>query len=209
MEDDTFNSYRLEPAQETLETGSDVQEGNTTSSKSRFFLDLLETLVLSVLLFVGINAISARIRVEGHSMEPTLHSGEFVIVNKLAYKLGEPQHGDVIVFRYPRDPEQEYIKRVIGLPGDDVQIRNGQVYVNDQLVDEPYIAAAPNYTSSWNVPKDSLFVLGDNRNQSSDSHNWGTVPLDYVIGRALLVYWPPEEWGLIQHFVFAKTNPYP
>jgi signal peptidase I len=209
MEDDTFESYRVEPVQESLETGSDVQEGHSTSPKGRFLLDLLETLVLSVLLFVGINAISARIRVDGYSMEPTLHSGEFVIVNKLAYKLGEPQHGDVIVFRYPRDPEQEYIKRVIGLPGDVVQVRNGQLYVNDQLVDEPYIAAAPNYTMTWDVPEDSLFVLGDNRNRSSDSHSWGPVPLDYVIGRAFLVYWPPEEWGLIQHIASARANPYP
>src|SRR5512136_283455 len=81
----------------------------------RFLLDVVETVVLSVLLFAGINAVSARIRVDGFSMEPTLNSGEFVVVNKLAYKLGRPKLGDVIVFRYPRDPEQEYIKRVIGL----------------------------------------------------------------------------------------------
>ena len=173
----------------------------------RFIIDVAETLILSILLFVGINAISARIRVDGHSMEPTLQSGEFVIVNKLAYKFGTPESGDVIVFHYPRDPNQEYIKRIIGLPGDEVKISNGTVYLNEQPIQEPYIAAPPNYQSEWDVPTNSLFVLGDNRNNSSDSHNWGPVPMEYVIGKALVVYWPPEKWGLIQLPSSAKAAP--
>lgn len=174
---------------------------------ARFIIDVAETLILSILLFVGINAISARIRVDGHSMEPTLQSGEFVIVNKLAYKFGSPGTGDVIVFHYPRDPDQEYIKRIIGLPGDKVKINNGTVYVNEQSIVEPYIAAPPNYQSELDVPANSLFVLGDNRNNSSDSHNWGSVPIEYVIGKALVVYWPPEKWGLIQHPASARAAP--
>jgi signal peptidase I len=173
----------------------------------RFLWDVIETILLSALLFFGINAVSARIRVDGFSMEPSLHNGEFVIVNKLAYKFGNPTHGDVIVFRYPRDPEQEYIKRIIGLPGDTIRVNGGEVYVNDQVVDEPYIAAAPRYQSQWSVPANSLFVLGDNRNNSSDSHNWGPVPMEYVIGRALFVYWPPDQWGLIQHPTAASAAP--
>ena len=173
----------------------------------RFFLDVIETIILSVLLFLGINAISARIRVDGHSMEPTLHSGEFVIVNKLAYKFGYPDRGEVIVFHYPRDPDQEYIKRIIGLPGDRIMIGDGKVLVNDRPVQEPYIASPPNYQSEWTVPEDSLFVLGDNRNNSSDSHNWGPVPMDYVIGKALIVYWPPDEWGFIDHPISASAAP--
>jgi signal peptidase I len=165
----------------------------------RFALDILETLVLSLVLFAVINSISARIRVDGFSMEPTLRTGEFVIVNKLAYKLSQPKLSDVIVFHYPRDPQQEYIKRVIGLPGDNVVISNGQVSVNGQIIDEPYIAAAPAYQSEWTVPENSLFVLGDNRNNSSDSHSWGPVPMDEVIGKAIFVYWPPEKWGTIDH----------
>jgi signal peptidase I len=173
----------------------------------RFILDVLETLILSVLLFAGINAISARIRVDGYSMEPTLHTGEFVIVNKLAYKLGTPQVGDVIVFHFPRDPQQEYIKRVIGLPGDQVQISNGGVFVNGQPLEEPYIADPPAYERSVSIPDGQLFVLGDNRNNSSDSHNWGTVPMSYVVGKALLVYWPPQQWGLIDHMSTANAAP--
>jgi signal peptidase I len=207
MEDETIESYRVEtlPDSVTGDGGPDAQQ--ESRGATRFAIDILETLVLSVLLFLAINAISARIRVDGFSMEPTLQSGEFVIVNKLAYRLGEPQYGDVIVFQYPRDPEQEYIKRIIGLPGDSIRIQNGGVYVNGEMIDEPYIAAAPNYNSTWEVPVDSLFVLGDNRNRSSDSHNWGPVGMEYVIGKAVVIYWPPEEWGLIPHFSTASATP--
>lgn len=173
----------------------------------RFIYDVLETLVLSVLLFVAINAVSARIRVDGHSMEPSFQSGEFVLVNKLAYKFGKPLYGDVIVFRYPRDPEQEYIKRIIGLSGDLVRIVDGSVYVNDQIINEPTNTTARNYQSEWQVPEDSLFVLGDNRSNSSDSREWGTVPMDYVIGKALVVYWPPEKWGLVHQPTTANAAP--
>ena len=185
----------------TTETIPDpeVPQGERRSGILRILLDALETLLLSVVLFALINSISARIRVDGFSMEPTLETGEFVIVNKLAYKLGDPQVGDVIVFHYPRDPQQEYIKRVIGLPGSKVQITRGKVFVDGVEINEPYIAAAPVYESEWVVPDDGLFVLGDNRNNSSDSHNWGPVPMENVIGKAIFVYWPPKNWGTIRH----------
>jgi signal peptidase I len=201
MEENNLEGYRTDPIADQAVS----KKGR--SRVVRFIIDVAETLILSILLFVGINAISARIRVDGHSMEPTLQSGEFVIVNKLAYKFGTPESGDVIVFHYPRDPNQEYIKRIIGLPGDEVKISNGTVYLNEQPIQEPYIAAPPNYQSDWDVPTNSLFVLGDNRNNSSDSHNWGPVPMEYVIGKALVVYWPPEKWGLIQLPSSAKAAP--
>jgi len=169
--------------------------------------DVLETLLVSLLLFFAINQISARIRVDGFSMEPSMHSGEFVIVNKLAYKIGSPQPGDIIVFHPPRDPQEEYIKRVIGLPGDQVVIADGRVQVNGQGLDEPYILQPPRYSSSWNVPEGQLFVLGDNRNNSSDSHNWGPVPITDVIGKALFVYWPPENWGPVAHTSPGVASP--
>jgi len=173
----------------------------------RVVLDILETLFISAVLFLGINAISARIRVDGQSMQPTLHSGEFIIVNKLAYWLGQVQRGDVIVFHFPRNLEQEYIKRVIGLPGDEVVIANQQVRVNGEVLDEPYIAEPPDYKGTWIVPEGSLFVLGDNRNNSSDSHNWGPVSLDYVVGKALVVYWPPDQWGLVGRQLASPSTP--
>jgi signal peptidase I len=140
-------------------------------------------------------------------MEPSLFSGEYVIVSKLSYRLGRPQRGDIIVFHFPRDPKEEYIKRVIGLPGDQVVISDGFVYVNGQRLDEVYLRAKPNYSGNWTVPEGQLFVLGDNRNNSSDSHNWGTVPMDYVVGKAVLVYWPPPAWGLIEHVPLANAAP--
>jgi signal peptidase I len=173
----------------------------------RFLLDIVETIVLSVLLFAGINTVSARIRVDGFSMEPTLQNSEFVIVNKLAYKLGSPSIGDVIVFHYPVDPTQEFIKRVIGLPGDKVKVASGQVFVNGKALSEPYIASPPRYNGEWVAPAGGLFVLGDNRNNSSDSHSWGAVPLGNIIGKAMFVYWPPDQWGFITHPTLVKASP--
>jgi signal peptidase I len=178
---------------------------DSSDNIKHFLIDVIETILLSLILFAGINAISARIRVDGSSMVPTLESGEFMIVNKLSYKLNSPHIGDIIVFRPPRNPTQEYIKRVIGLPGDTVEVKDGNVYVNGIQLHEPYIAEAPAYQANWIVPQGALFVLGDNRNNSSDSHSWGPVPLADVIGKAVFVYWPPKDWGLIEHSNVANA----
>lgn len=212
MEDDLdrLPVETIDAAVRTESTETAPEQAPTESSRGkvvRFFVDVVETLVFSLLLFALINALTARIRVDGLSMEPTLHSGEFVIVNRLAYRLGQPKIGDVIVFHPPTDPEQEYIKRVIGLPGDEVVISNKQVKVNGRLLDEPYIAAPPRYDSRWTVPEGSLFVLGDNRNNSSDSHAWGPVPLENVVGKAVVVYWPPSDWGLVEHVFPSFEGP--
>lgn len=179
------------------------------SSLRHTILDVLETILLSVVLFVGINAVSSRIRVESISMQPTLYAGNFVLVNKLAYKLGTPGRGDIIVFRYPPDPQQvPYIKRVIGLPGDHVHIVDGKVYINGNLLQEPYLTVTTNRGADWTVPPNSLFVMGDNRNNSSDSRAWGFVPLQNVIGKAEVVYWPPQKWGTL-NFPAAVAAPQP
>lgn len=170
-----------------------------TQSVKQFFVDLLETIILAVVLFFAINAVSARVRVDGFSMVPTLQDGEYVLVNRLAYRNKLPERGDIIVFTSPQTTDLDLIKRVIGLPGDRVRISSGVVQVNDQTLDEPYIAAAPIYNGEWNVPEGNLFVLGDNRNDSSDSHAWNFLPVDNVIGKAILIYWPIPEWNLINH----------
>ena len=138
-------------------------------------------------------------------MEPSLHDGELVVVSRLAYRWGEPARGDIIVFNLPLDPGRRLIKRLIGLPGDHILIRDGQVWVNAVLLDEPYIAAPPRYSGEWDVGPDEVFVLGDNRNNSSDSPNWGMLPIDRIIGKAVLVYWPPPEIGLIPHYDLAVS----
>jgi signal peptidase I len=205
MDESSLESYHTESIPDPgAEMPPDVSAQSTPpeqqkTSLRRTVMDVIETLVLAGILFLVINTVSARIRVDGYSMEPTLKTGEFVFVNRLIYKLGSPSHGDVIVFRYPRDPEQEFIKRVIGLPGDRVQIERGQVMVNGQVLTEPYISAPPAYRlDEVRVPENQLFVLGDNRNNSSDSHQWGMVPMEDVIGKAVLVYWPPDRMGLIK-----------
>lgn len=187
---------------ETTQEEGQVKPQTPTEEKvnwGRFTLDILETLVLAVVLFLGINAISARVRVDGFSMRPTLEDGEFVLVNKLSYRFGEVQRGDIIVFHFPMNPDEELIKRVIGLPGDHVAVENEQVYVNGQVLTEAYIAAAPLYSGEWTVTEGHLFVLGDNRNDSSDSHSWGLLPFEKVVGKAVVIYWPPPLWEVIEH----------
>jgi len=165
----------------------------------RFVLDILETLVLAVVLYFGINAVSARVRVDGFSMRPTLQDGEYILVSKLAYMLGEPQRGDIVVFVFPINPEEDLIKRVIGLPGDTISVEGGVLSINGVAMNEPYINAPPAYDGSWLVAPGELFVLGDNRNDSRDSHQWGLLPIENVIGRAVVIYWPPKEWQVIKH----------
>jgi signal peptidase I len=169
----------------------------------RLIVELAQTVLIAGLLFVGVNLITARIRVEGNSMEPSLHDAEFVVVNRLAYRWAEPRRGDIVVFRFPLDLQRRFIKRIIGLPGDTIQVEAGQVYVNGQLLEEPYIAAQPRYTGQWEVGEQEVFVLGDNRNNSSDSQNWGMLPVEDILGKAILVYWPPSDLGLIPHYEFT------
>ncbi len=193
---------------ETLQPEGGIEPqspAQATSEWKRFLLDLLETIGLALVLFVIINSISARVRVDGSSMLPTLHDGEFVLVNKLAYRMGTPARGDIIVFRSTTEADLDLIKRIVGLPGDHVVVGDGHVTVNGQALQEPYINDAPNYSGAWDVPPGSLFVLGDNRNDSSDSHMWGFLPEKNVIGKALLIYWPPPEWAMINHVPLAAA----
>jgi signal peptidase I len=193
---------------ETLSPGPDDAQQTENQGRTSWYqllYDILETILLSAALFFVINALTARVRVDGFSMLPTLQDGNFVLVNRLAYRFGEPQRGDIIVFHFELT-RQDLIKRVIGLPGDEVRIENGVVYVNGAALDEPYIAAVPNYSGTWLVPSENFFVLGDNRNDSSDSHSWGMLPVDEVIGKAVLVYWPFERWSLLDHVDLIKAS---
>ncbi len=185
-----------------------VGEGNWR----QMLIDIIETLVISLILFAAINFISARIRVESVSMKETLLPGDFVLVNRLAYNVGdfetgEVGRGDVVVFEPPFEAPEPYVKRVIGLPGEVVKIENGKVYVNDALVQEPYIRTDFSAQGSWEIPAGEIFVMGDNRNNSSDSRSWGTVPTDNIIGKALFVYWPMDQWGALASSAVAAEAP--
>ena len=188
---------QLEP-QTQPEAQLEVQPEHKEDWK-RFGLDILETIVLAAVLYLGINALSARVRVDGFSMVPTLQNGEYILVNRLAYKTGQPARGDIIVFSLPADNGQDLIKRVIGLPGETVHVSDGSVTINGGKLKETYIAQDPLYFGDWTVPEGYLFVLGDNRNDSRDSHQWGLLPLENVIGKSVLIYWPQSEWQIINH----------
>ena len=184
-----------------------VQPIKTRPGWLTFLLETLQTIVLAVVLYFAIDSVVARVRVENISMEPTLMPGQFILVNKLSSKLNDINRGDIIVFHYPIDPREDYIKRVIGIPGDTIEVRGNMVYVNGHAIKEPYIAAEPSYNGSWVVPVSELFVLGDNRNQSSDSHAWGFVPWANIVGKALIIYWPLDQLKtLSQPIVVSAKN---
>lgn len=185
-----------------------IEQSSKKSWKSRLrpLLDTIEIIAMALVLYFLIDSVVARVRVQKVSMEPTLEPGEVLLVNKLAYKFNDISYGDIITFHYPIDPDLDYVKRVIGIPGDEVIVEEGLVMVNSKLLNEPYISAPPEYEGVWHVPDGSLFVLGDNRNPSADSHIWGFVPTDNVIGKAFAVYWPPNKIrGLVTPDIFASN----
>lgn len=204
-----------EPVVATPNVDYDAEEPVAQNQPSSLIArEIIETFLLTLLIFWAVNTVTGRFRIEGSSMMPTMQEGEYVLINKLAYYLDEPKHGDIIVLHYPRDPSRDFIKRVIGVPGDLVEITDGEVTVNGQLISEPYINGAPSYSGSWTVPADEFFVLGDNRNNSSDSHTWGFLPRDHIVGKGMVVYWPLDQMEPIPHYphtiedaVFAPTTP--
>jgi len=161
--------------------------------------EIIETLLLTFFIFWLVNSLVGRYRIDGSSMNPTLQNGQYLLINNISYLMDEPERGDVIVFHHPAS-ELNLIKRVIALPGDHVEVQNNQVMVNGVHLDEPYIQAAPSYINSWDVPEDNYFVLGDNRNNSSDSHNWGYLPEENIVGKAMFIYWPPGDWSPVPHY---------
>jgi len=178
----------------------DAGAQSTERSLKRFIMELLEIIVVAGGLFLAVNAATARVRVESISMQPNLYEGQFVVVNRLAYRWANLEHGDIIVFHFPNNPTKRYIKRIIGIGGDLVSTNNGRVYVNGIPLDEPYLDSTPNYEGEWKVGPGEVFVLGDNRNNSNDSKNWGMLELDAVIGKAVFIYWPLGDFGLIPHY---------
>jgi signal peptidase I len=186
----------------------------------RLVRDLVEIGIFALLLFIGLRMVVQNFRVEGSSMEGTLHDGQLILVNKALYSkvnlgfldfipfvhLGDsphflfraPRRGDVIVFRFPNQPDRDFIKRVIGNPGDQVEIRDGLVFINGKALDESYIPDRTQHDFGPQlVPDGEYFVLGDNRNNSYDSRSWGFVPEANIIGRAWVTYWPFDSFGLV------------
>jgi signal peptidase I len=163
-----------------------------------FFRDLVITVIMAVVIFFVLQFTVQNFVVIGASMQPSFYEGERVVATKLAYKLHEPERGDVIIFLPPRNMEEDLIKRIIGLPGERVEVKDGVVYIENLPLDEPYIKNPPNYTYSVEIiPENEYWVLGDNRNNSNDSHTGWTVPREDIIGKAWLIIWPPSQWKAV------------
>jgi signal peptidase I len=141
------------------------------------------------------------VKVEGTSMMPWLRDQQRIFVNKFVYRFEQIRRGDIVVFRFPLDPTKSYIKRVVGLPGDEVELIRGELFVNGRQIPEPYIREPyqdPSSYSATQVRADHYYVLGDHRNTSNDSRTWGTVARDFIVGKAVFAYWPLDQFGVLQ-----------
>ncbi len=181
----------------------------------RVLREIIETITLTLLMFLIIRFAVQNFRVDGMSMEPTLHNQEYILVNKAAYVFHAPQRGDVIVFEYPLDPQVDYVKRIIAIPGDVISIVGEKVTVDGVTLREPYVNPSDPFNPfppiyNRTVPPNDYFVMGDNRGNSSDSRQWGFVPRQNIIGHATFVYWPfgVGNFGLLpdSSSVFAKVH---
>ncbi|MGB9661982.1 MAG: signal peptidase I [Moorellaceae bacterium] len=169
--------------------------------KGSFLTELLQALLMAGILAFIIRAfLITPFYIPSRSMEPTLYPGDRILVNRLAYRFGEPQRGDVVVFRYPLEPDRDYIKRVIAVGGDTVEARDNKIYVNGEPLLETYLPPGVVYSNfgPLKVPPNTYFMMGDNRNISADSRVWGPLERKFIIGKAILIYWPLEHAGLIK-----------
>ncbi len=176
-----------------------------------FFLDFLETIVVALSIFVVVYLFLVQPHeVKGSSMEPNFHNNDYILTDKISLKLHTPERGNVVIFKAPNNPEVDYIKRVIGLPGEKVKVLNGYVYVNDKKLNEPYLVDKTNlFPGSFvqegidiTVPEGEYFVMGDNRGHSSDSREFGPIPGNSIIGKAFIRYWPITNMGLLKIYSY-------
>ncbi len=198
-----WSDYTLPPLNEPAPPEAETSGWQTAWGVIR---EVGETIILTLIIFFLIQTVVRNFRVVGTSMLGNLHDGQYLIIDKLSYNkflkdtigFGGPQRGDVVVFEPPNRPNDDYVKRIIGLSGETVEVRNGTVFINGEPLAEPFQPTIGSYSTPPRlVPEGQVFVLGDNRNNSNDSHTWGPLPIDNIVGRAWLSYWPPEYWGVI------------
>ena len=172
-----------------------------------FFFEIAQVLVLAVSIFLFVYLLIMQPhKISGASMEPNFHDNEYLLTDKLSYRFSKPQRGEIVVFKAPpTNYEEEYIKRIIAIPGDTVEIIGDQMYVNGELLNEPYLAAGLRTEPGGflgrgqiiTLPAGAYFMMGDNREHSKDSRHFGFVPEDKITGKAWFVYWPPEDFGVV------------
>jgi signal peptidase I len=167
----------------------------------RAIREIIETVLPAIIIAILINIfVGQATRVDGQSMEPNLHTDQRLVVEKVSYRFHGPERFDIVVLRLPSQGEELLIKRVVGLPGETVEIRDGHVYVDGKLIDEPHATGdtRPGRHGSITVPPLHVFVLGDNRNHSNDSRSFGPIPIENIVGRAWVSYWPPDSIGVLE-----------
>jgi signal peptidase I len=179
-----------------------------------FVRDTLEIIFLALVLYVVIQYAVQTVHVLGSSMYPTLHDNDLLVASKISYKLHNPQRGDIIVFKPPDEASRDFIKRIIALPGERLRIVNSVVYINGQVLHEPYLPEKWTYNNNWPptgqeqiIPPDEYFVMGDNRNHSSDSRTFGPIALDAILGKAEVRIWPLNTTGFLQGKPTLATGP--
>jgi signal peptidase I len=169
-------------------------------------LEILGTLILASLIFIVVQAAMESRVVEGACMEPNLYTGQRVLVMKSSYWFSDPHRGDVIIFKSTEDPSRTLIKRVIGLPGENISISGGKVYINGEALEEPYDQGVNSLYPTTAIPGGNYFVMGDNRDRSTDSRSWGMLPRENIIGKAWLCYWPLGDWHLIRGYSYSQDK---
>ena len=192
MDETTLSEAGQEMGQKAARSGWQIQMGS-------LLRDLFGTVVPAVIIALLIHQFLAQAtRVYGQSMQPNLYTNERLVVEKLTYRFHGPRRGDVIVLHDPEGGPESLIKRVVGLPGERIQITDGRLFIDGVLLDEPYLSQGTQSVGrSWSVPPLSVFVLGDNRVASRDSRTFGAVQLDQIVGRALFRYWPLSQVGTV------------
>ncbi len=202
-EEPTALASGVDPAAPSTVTPSGTTSSKASSSRPfQALADLLHDLVIAVVVCVVLVAyVVQAFKVQGTSMSPELADGERILVNKFLYYFGEIERGDVVVFWYPEDPELSFIKRVVALPGESVEIKKGNVFVEGRLIDEPYVIPRNADQRSYpplQIRPGHYFVLGDNRRGSNDSRSWGLVPARYIYGKAFVRIWPLSKAGAVR-----------
>jgi signal peptidase I len=181
-----------------------------SEKRTRLVREIIVSIAVTLFVFLIIHFAIQSFRVDGESMQPGLHTDEFVLVDKVTYLFRAPQRGDIIVFHYPLDTSRDFIKRVIGVPGDVVSTNSTNVIVDGKTLHEPYIRVPFNFANdTWKLGPNQFFVMGDNRDNSLDSRSWGLLDKNYIVGRVEAVYWPVTNWEFINTFpsVFAAIHP--